>query len=525
MIASLRAFEAGQKVITTIDETLRQGRQPGRPRRPRLRRSKSRVARSSSRPTSRLPERMLEGLNSAAAGMAAQQQRLDAVANDLANANTTGYKHDARRLPRPRLHAGGPPAAQGVAHRRRRRRGRRRARRSPRARCSAPTSRSTSPSRATASSASARADGTPGADARRRAAASTATAAWPPSTGALLQPRDHDPRRRRPRPTSRSRPDGTVTADGRRVGRIELVTVRAPQALRSVGDNAFVATAASGAARRRAARRPRSTQGALEASNVDMADAMVAMIESQRAFELASQGDPDGRPDVGDRQRGEAMSDLRPRPQVSETALPAAVRAGTARGQGGLPGRARLRAGAARPARQVDGRRAPARSPRAPTRPPVQDALHRRGLIAQRRPRPRPRSSTATLKERVMSTDARGRAARPPRRADRLRPPPARRSSSTRARRSAPATSTACSAELADDPDRDGPPRPARAGARRGCSQRAGAALGVPATERHARAPVPARHPGRRPTRPASAPPSCAACSPRSPASTASTAR
>src|SRR5918997_995723 len=36
---------------------------------------------------------MLEGLNSAAAGMAAQQQRLDAVSNDLANANTTGYKH------------------------------------------------------------------------------------------------------------------------------------------------------------------------------------------------------------------------------------------------------------------------------------------------------------------------------------------------------------------------------------------------------------------------------------------------
>ena len=35
---------------------------------------------------------MLEGLNSAAAGMAAQQQRIDAVANDLANANTTGYK-------------------------------------------------------------------------------------------------------------------------------------------------------------------------------------------------------------------------------------------------------------------------------------------------------------------------------------------------------------------------------------------------------------------------------------------------
>ena len=35
---------------------------------------------------------MLEGLRTAAAGMAAQQTKLDAVANDLANANTTGYK-------------------------------------------------------------------------------------------------------------------------------------------------------------------------------------------------------------------------------------------------------------------------------------------------------------------------------------------------------------------------------------------------------------------------------------------------
>ena len=36
---------------------------------------------------------MLEGMYTAAAGMAAQQSRLDAVANDLANASTTGYKH------------------------------------------------------------------------------------------------------------------------------------------------------------------------------------------------------------------------------------------------------------------------------------------------------------------------------------------------------------------------------------------------------------------------------------------------
>ena len=35
---------------------------------------------------------MLEGLNSAAAGMSAQQEQLDAIGNDLANASTTGYK-------------------------------------------------------------------------------------------------------------------------------------------------------------------------------------------------------------------------------------------------------------------------------------------------------------------------------------------------------------------------------------------------------------------------------------------------
>jgi flagellar basal-body rod protein FlgG len=55
----------------------------------------------------------------------------------------------------------------------------------------------------------------------------------------------------------------------------------------SAGDNAFVTTAASGPA----IAAPRATtlsQGALEASNTDMASAMVELIESQRAFQLAS---------------------------------------------------------------------------------------------------------------------------------------------------------------------------------------------------------------------------------------------
>ena len=37
---------------------------------------------------------MLEGLYSAAAGMSAQQTQLDTIANDLANASTTGYESE-----------------------------------------------------------------------------------------------------------------------------------------------------------------------------------------------------------------------------------------------------------------------------------------------------------------------------------------------------------------------------------------------------------------------------------------------
>ena len=57
---------------------------------------------------------MLEGLNSAAAGMAAQQQRLDAVAGDLANANTTGYKHRRVGFRDLVYEQAGRPAADGV---------------------------------------------------------------------------------------------------------------------------------------------------------------------------------------------------------------------------------------------------------------------------------------------------------------------------------------------------------------------------------------------------------------------------
>jgi flagellar basal-body rod protein FlgG len=81
--------------------------------------------------------------------------------------------------------------------------------------------------------------------------------------------------------------DGTVLAAGQNVGRIALATVRAPSSLESVGSNAFVTTAKSGTA----IAAPAATvlkQGALEASNADMSTSMTDMIEAQRAYQLTS---------------------------------------------------------------------------------------------------------------------------------------------------------------------------------------------------------------------------------------------
>jgi flagellar basal-body rod protein FlgG len=63
--------------------------------------------------------------------------------------------------------------------------------------------------------------------------------------------------------------------------------VPSPDGLQALGDNAFAATAESGAVRAADAS-TKLEQGVLEMSNVDMGDAMTDMLESQRAYEMAS---------------------------------------------------------------------------------------------------------------------------------------------------------------------------------------------------------------------------------------------
>jgi flagellar basal-body rod protein FlgG len=227
---------------------------------------------------------MLEGLHSAAAGMAAQQQRLDAVANDLANASTTGYKHQRVGFRDLVYDQTGRSSAQGV------RTG------SGAAAVDAGRSFGQGVLQRTDRPLDVAIQGEgflqvrlpDGRDALTRDGGLHVDGArnLTTSTGALMQPPIKVPDGV-PEDQISVGSDGTVLAAGQRIGRLDVVTVRSQAALLSVGDNAFVTTAASGPAVA-APRTTTLTQGALEASNTDVAEAMVAMIESQRAFQMAS---------------------------------------------------------------------------------------------------------------------------------------------------------------------------------------------------------------------------------------------
>ena len=81
--------------------------------------------------------------------------------------------------------------------------------------------------------------------------------------------------------------DGTVSAAGKRVGKISLVDVPAPDGLVADGDSVFSATAASGATR--TAKNATLQQGALEGSNVNLGDEMAKMMTAQQEYAMGSQ--------------------------------------------------------------------------------------------------------------------------------------------------------------------------------------------------------------------------------------------
>ncbi|MFZ1994692.1 MAG: flagellar hook-basal body protein [Solirubrobacteraceae bacterium] len=80
--------------------------------------------------------------------------------------------------------------------------------------------------------------------------------------------------------------NGQVIDGTRTLGKISLVTVPAPDQLQADGGSMFSVTAGSGPPRPAAG--SSLQQGALEGSNVDIAQDMSAMISAQRSYEMAS---------------------------------------------------------------------------------------------------------------------------------------------------------------------------------------------------------------------------------------------
>jgi flagellar basal-body rod protein FlgG len=226
---------------------------------------------------------MLEGMYTAAAGMAAQQSRLDAVANDLANASTTGYKR-VRVAYRDLAYTEGAPggttalrlgsgAAASMIGRDDRQ---------------GSTQETGGPLDVAIEGPGfiqvkvdgktwLTRDGHLQVDAQGRLAS---------GDGALIDPPITMPKGTTPDQVAIAA-DGTVAAAGKKVGQIRLVTVVNPAGLDGGADNRFQATNVSGAV----SAAPRTTTlhaGVLEASNVDMGDAMADLMDAQRSFELAS---------------------------------------------------------------------------------------------------------------------------------------------------------------------------------------------------------------------------------------------
>ena len=226
---------------------------------------------------------MLEGMYTAAAGMAAQQSRLDAVANDLANASTTGYKR-VRVAYRDLAYTAGAPggttalrlgagAAASMIGRDDRQGSTQETGEPLDVAIEGPGFIQVNVDGKTWLTR----DGHLQVDTQGRLAT---------GDGALI-----DPPIAMPKGTTSDQigiaADGTVTAAGKKVGQIRLVNVANPAGLDGGADNRFQATNASGAV----SAAPRTTalhSGVLEASNVDMGDAMADLMDAQRSFELAS---------------------------------------------------------------------------------------------------------------------------------------------------------------------------------------------------------------------------------------------
>ena len=221
---------------------------------------------------------MISGMNAAADGMRAAQYALDALAGDIANVNTPGYRRQlvafSEMLGTPALGTLGP-VSQGAGA------------------AAGFSSLSSAPGGlqetrrpldvALPDGVFLRVDG--GKLTRAVSLQVGADGNLQTSTGHRLQPPVKVPAGVGEADVTVSA-DGTVLANGKAVGQLPLVRVHTPQALDPAGDSLLTATAASGAPV--AVRTGGLQAGYVESSSVDLGDAMVEMSAAQHAFELSS---------------------------------------------------------------------------------------------------------------------------------------------------------------------------------------------------------------------------------------------
>ena len=224
---------------------------------------------------------MLEGLYTAAAGMAAQQQRMDALSNDVANVNTAGYKRvriGFRDLVYQQDGPSGVRTGSGAA-----------ATQIGRGFQQGAFQQTGEPfdlaiggegyfqvRRPDTGELALTRNGSFRLDANGQLVTAEGDRLVPP----IQLPPNVDVK------SVNVGSDGIVSVGGRRIGQIQLVTVPAPTGLAAAGSGYYSVTAASGGVRR--ATGGEIQQGILEASNVDLADAMVDMMDAQRSYSMAS---------------------------------------------------------------------------------------------------------------------------------------------------------------------------------------------------------------------------------------------
>ena len=211
----------------------------------------------------------MDGLHAAASGLAAQQARMDALSNDIANASTPGYKKErlAFRDLVDRSGTAASDAGRSFAE-------------GPEVASDNPLALAIDgPGFFQVKMADGRVALTRAGDFRLDAGGDLVT-----SGGERLVPPITLPKGTDPADVSVSA-DGTVTAGGKKVGQIVLVDVPVRAELQAAGGGLYLATTASGTA---AEIKSQLQQGVLEGSNVDLGDAMIDLIDAQRSFQLAS---------------------------------------------------------------------------------------------------------------------------------------------------------------------------------------------------------------------------------------------